>query len=639
MYSHIKSETPLTDQCFNFRKIEYDVRVRKQNTYNFFHRDRGIRKYYVGQPWLFSNDGSLRVDPDFFKLTAPDYFKKSRRTTLYKNTIHLRGTRYTISSNPTFELRQKLSSLSEDFYEGIEALRNDMDEAYQVGIADYVKNSALTVYNSFLYGEKIGRYRFDQLIYQRLRLRGAKLMESVMLLFYGLLTGHRKKSHQGFEQLEKNLQTFEQLLKRIITSYEEGIFSSRHMTRPEAAHPIIIAGAASLYAEFSKFTPDLIVGMPSGSTELAYAHALAQNIMRGRSVPVLLFPVSLHSVKHDFDTQSPTDEVRAVFAKRNKELIRGRSVLVVDDNSSTGKTIDCVIRAISNCSPSNIDVAVAEADTVRSQLDMTNQDRKRIANVSTYDYSLNILPVSKKINPKNDLKELMETRKVISCIKARYFGPKAPLQKQLIGTVYIDLLQNRTEKALEKQQLEGVISNFRHTFLSNFAPVGIIYNDRQFHSVEHAYQSMKFEGDELSQISSKHFNQINRKLKTRKTKITQEELPNLFVDPNISAGTSKVVGNQLRILGYVRKDWDHAKLHIMAELLIQKFAKDEFYSQLKETNNQYLIEGNDWGDTYWGMDKNRGRNVLGRLLMAIRDLEQPIIKKGAKNIILEAASN
>ncbi len=42
-----------------------------------------------------------------------------------------------------------------------------------------------------------------------------------------------------------------------------------------------------------------------------------------------------------------------------------------------------------------------------------------------------------------------------------------------------------------------------------------------------------------------------------------------------------------------------------------------------DTSNisNFIVEGNHWGDTYWGYDptKKEGLNYMGRILMAIRD--------------------
>ena len=37
------------------------------------------------------------------------------------------------------------------------------------------------------------------------------------------------------------------------------------------------------------------------------------------------------------------------------------------------------------------------------------------------------------------------------------------------------------------------------------------------------------------------------------------------------------------------------------------------------TGDRVLVEGNDWGDTYWGMCNGEGKNYLGKMLMSIRE--------------------
>ena len=55
-------------------------------------------------------------------------------------------------------------------------------------------------------------------------------------------------------------------------------------------------------------------------------------------------------------------------------------------------------------------------------------------------------------------------------------------------------------------------------------------------------------------------------------------------------------------------------------LLKRKFAKGmPLANLLLETANDQLIEGNNWGDTEWGVCKGVGKNMLGKLLMQIRD--------------------
>jgi predicted NAD-dependent protein-ADP-ribosyltransferase YbiA (DUF1768 family) len=43
-------------------------------------------------------------------------------------------------------------------------------------------------------------------------------------------------------------------------------------------------------------------------------------------------------------------------------------------------------------------------------------------------------------------------------------------------------------------------------------------------------------------------------------------------------------------------------------------------AKLIETGTATLVEGNHWGDTFWGVDHEQGgENHLGKILMAVRE--------------------
>jgi predicted NAD-dependent protein-ADP-ribosyltransferase YbiA (DUF1768 family) len=57
----------------------------------------------------------------------------------------------------------------------------------------------------------------------------------------------------------------------------------------------------------------------------------------------------------------------------------------------------------------------------------------------------------------------------------------------------------------------------------------------------------------------------------------------------------------------------------MEGLVRQKFSKDPVLRQrLLDTGDQDLVEGNTWGDTFWGVCRGQGSNWLGRILMDVR---------------------
>lgn len=123
-------------------------------------------------------------------------------------------------------------------------------------------------------------------------------------------------------------------------------------------------------------------------------------------------------------------------------------------------------------------------------------------------------------------------------------------------------------------------------FLSNFYPCLITHEGLRFASVEHAYQAAKFLAPEVRYK---------------------------FLEP-MRAGEAKRLGRRVKL----REDWEEVKLSIMLDLLRLKFSPPFMQASLLSTGEAELIEGNSWGDHYWGVCMGMGENHLGRLLMQVR---------------------
>ena len=106
-------------------------------------------------------------------------------------------------------------------------------------------------------------------------------------------------------------------------------------------------------------------------------------------------------------------------------------------------------------------------------------------------------------------------------------------------------------------------------------------------STEHAYQAAKFLDEDI-----------------------QQKIRNLP-----TANAAKKAGRQKGI----RPDWDTVKVDIMRGLLREKFSQEPEKQVLLSTGERELVEGNWWGDTFWGVCEGKGENWLGRLLMEVRN--------------------
>ncbi len=82
-----------------------------------------------------------------------------------------------------------------------------------------------------------------------------------------------------------------------------------------------------------------------------------------------------------------------------------------------------------------------------------------------------------------------------------------------------------------------------------------------------------------------------------------------------SPGDAKRLGRSIQL----RPDWIHLRLKAMDFFLRQKFDKIPFSAMLLSTGQRQLIEGNTWGDTFWGVCEGVGENQLGKMLMSIRE--------------------
>jgi ribA/ribD-fused uncharacterized protein len=126
-----------------------------------------------------------------------------------------------------------------------------------------------------------------------------------------------------------------------------------------------------------------------------------------------------------------------------------------------------------------------------------------------------------------------------------------------------------------------------YRYLSNFYTCNIICDGIAYSSVENAYQASK---------------SLDPKVRQR------------FL--NCSAYEAKKRGYSVKI----RPDWEDVKLDIMYQLVKEKFTKNKMLGELlMATKGMELVEGNTWGDTFWGICDGIGENNLGKILMQIRD--------------------
>ncbi len=135
------------------------------------------------------------------------------------------------------------------------------------------------------------------------------------------------------------------------------------------------------------------------------------------------------------------------------------------------------------------------------------------------------------------------------------------------------------------------INDFHGHFywLSNFSSAKVCLDGEVYPTVEHAFQAAKTDDPEL------------------RRQIRKAPTP----------GKAKKLGKTIPVAKF-KSDWDKQRIFVMYYLLRQKFVGQQL-QRLQDLKGVNLVEGNTWGDKFWGVCDGEGYNVLGQLLMMIRD--------------------
>lgn len=134
-----------------------------------------------------------------------------------------------------------------------------------------------------------------------------------------------------------------------------------------------------------------------------------------------------------------------------------------------------------------------------------------------------------------------------------------------------------------------VISRFEgeFDFLSNFYPSPVTYLGVTYPTAEHAYQAQKT--------------------------YDQKEHDRILMAP--TPGRAKRIGKTVKC----HPSWNTLRVDVMKGVIWSKFSQNPGLGQrLLATGNVTLIEGNVWGDRFWGQVDGFGENMLGKILMEVR---------------------
>lgn len=100
-------------------------------------------------------------------------------------------------------------------------------------------------------------------------------------------------------------------------------------------------------------------------------------------------------------------------------------------------------------------------------------------------------------------------------------------------------------------------------------------------------------------------------------------------NPAVASKFSLLKGLEAKKLGEAlpstEENWQVLQLFAMAKALHSKFSDFDLRTKLCMIRDP-IINENFWGDEFWGVCKGKGKNILGKLLMKIRDTNNDFTK-------------
>lgn len=169
---------------------------------------------------------------------------------------------------------------------------------------------------------------------------------------------------------------------------------------------------------------------------------------------------------------------------------------------------------------------------------------------------------------------------------------------------------------------DGPIIDFRgpYRWLSNFHLAEVYFEGHFYRSSEHAYQAAKASAGRSHLFPMPTQAGLDACNATRA--MFRDPQPTGEFDANgheirrvLSCPEARRLGGRI----FIRYDWEEVKLGVMETILRDKFTRHaDLQALLLGTGDRDLVEGNTWGDRFWGVCGGVGENHLGRLLMQIR---------------------
>jgi hypoxanthine phosphoribosyltransferase len=302
-------------------------------------------------PVLEPTLGSIIVEGSLAESRIGRFYSPDRVYRREDGTTELRGANYFLSYDANRKApSEKLDVIEKDFRDGLSVLeqvqrpQNEKEFLMYLGVLDYLKIHSLSLLHAVTYGERNGQIpenEDEMKDYLVVRKQAIDLARSSVRRFYQAVTGRA---------FDSNLDNMEETMEDVVINLRKNTKENERFKfypYPDANNPAeIMLGAREAIMQ----NPDTqtIVGLATGGTESAISAQLFCEYKYGRSPDLAILPFSFHSYlarRGKMDADKYTQMAQQIYPSDFKD----KNVLIVDDNSSSGETLqatDTVVRRL-----------------------------------------------------------------------------------------------------------------------------------------------------------------------------------------------------------------------------------------------------------------------------------------------------
>lgn len=278
--------------------------------------------------------------------------------------MELRGPNYFVSFNNQ-PLNSNLETIKGDLEAASDVLmevNRDAIDSYKLylpylGVNDYLKNHSLLMFHALTFEERFLDLRNTMgKGYRDIRERSYSLVRGSVRRFYQTLLGlPYDRPFDSAEVTQVTNDTIDFLRRRgkdQLAAERRSKKNHQGLSYPEVNHPLVLA-LAGFEAVRQYPETDVIMGIPSGGTELAFLMEMLYEL-KGRKVDTIQVPFSHRLMDNP-------QKLQEWLNTKHGLLLTDADVVITEDNSSTGGTLEKIARAIAKYAKS-IKPVVAELD-------------------------------------------------------------------------------------------------------------------------------------------------------------------------------------------------------------------------------------------------------------------------------------